>query len=201
MTIESGAVRPMSREKSWLWIGGYVMAYLVASSLDLWTTGLALRISGRSEANAYAAPGGHYSPSKVWIITFLGCAVMAALFAFGARHASEVAERWIRRPFGSLKRPYLNPFSTRHLDRSPLHAIAWAIGFVVFRLLAAVNNLLVVAGGNGPIGGAVRAAGRATSPKTGFALVAGGLYVGLMIAVLPIAAKVIASLTADDGRR
>jgi hypothetical protein len=175
----------------WVWVGAYLVAYLAASALDLVTTELALMRPGSSEANVYATNSGVYSAEKAWLITAAGAAFMLPLFAFGVRNANTVSERWLNAPVRSFGTIYLNPFSRRFIDRAPLHAIAWAIAFVMFRLLAAINNALIAAAGAGPIGRAVRAVGRVTSAELGFIIVIGVMYVLLTIALSPWAAKII----------
>ena len=47
----------------------YLVAYLAASYLDLYTTRLALQRPGTSEGNVYATNQSSYSPAKAWVIT------------------------------------------------------------------------------------------------------------------------------------
>ncbi len=176
-------------------IAAYVAVYLLVSSLDLWSTALALRLSGTSEANVFVTDGGLYNSARAWLITFAGGAVVTGMFAFGVMRAPQVAERWLERPVRSFLEVRsilrLNPFSHRSIHRSPLHMMSFALAFVVLRLLAGVNNLLIYEGYTGPIGAAVRAVGRVTTPLLGFVLAGGGLYILLVLAVAPAAARLI----------
>jgi len=82
----------------------------------------------------------------------------------------------------------MNPWSRRFIDRSPLHYLSLAFGYVALRLLAAVNNLLIAADLPGPLGLAVHMIGKQTTPFVGFALAVGGFYLVLSIAMTkPIA--------------
>lgn len=181
-------------------LGTYLAAFLAASYLDLWTTGQALHHAGVSESNVYATSAGLYSASRAWLITAAGGAVMASLFAFGLRNAALVSETSLDHPLRSFSKFYLNPWSRRFIDRSPLHAISFALAFVLLRLLAAANNSVLMAGGVGPLGAAVRWVGRLTSPASGFVLTIGIVSVGLSVLLSPTAAALVRRVRTDQAK-
>jgi hypothetical protein len=176
----------------------FLAAYGVASALDLGTTRLAISLTHAREGNVFATSSGAYDGSLAWLITFLAAVPLTALFAFGIVNVNRVADRWLDRPsrsFLSLRANLLFtiPWSRRVLDRSPLHAIAVATAFVVLRLLAAANNTLIIMTGAGPLGLAVEAVGKMTSPALGFVLVLGPAYILLILAAASVAARIIKS--------
>lgn len=173
------------------WLGVFVVAYVAVSTADLWTTRLALRQLGVSEGNVFATDaGGGYLDARAWGITAFGGGVLAAGVVLAAVHAGRVSPRWVRHPVRSFGRVYLVPLSAAVLDRSPLHLVSVAAGFVALRLLAAGNNLLLAACAFGPLGSAVRWVGERTWPAVGLAAVTGTALVGLTVAVSPAAAQV-----------
>lgn len=186
--------RPDATDRHGIWIAVYLLCYFVASSLDLWTTAMVLRTPGGFEANVYVAPGQIYRPLNAWAVTLAAGGVMAALFAFGIANAGLVSKHWLSQPIRSLGKAYLNPFSRRLIDRSPLHAMAWALAFVLLRLLAALNNWMIAAGTIGPIGKLVSTLALITSPTISFIVVAAGLFGALMVVMLPVAARLITLL-------
>ena len=87
----------------------------------------------------------------------------------------------------------------RSLD-DQLHLLSLALAFAGVRLLAAANNLLLVAGEPGPLGVRVRWIGARTSPAIGLAVVMGGVYVALALAVSPLAARLITLMREPHNR-
>ncbi|MEI9927102.1 MAG: hypothetical protein WDN44_04465 [Sphingomonas sp.] len=174
-----------------LWCVGYSVAYVIASGLDLWTTALALLRPDASEANVFATADGVYLPLRVLAVNAAGGIGMLAMFAFGLHYAERVSDRVLLRPMRSFLSFYINPWSRRAFDRSPLHLASYAIGFLVLRVLAAGNNLMIVAGGAGPLGIGVREAGRLSTPMIGFAAAMGAIYVLITVAVSPVAARIL----------
>ncbi len=179
-----------------LLLGGYVVIYLAASALDLWTTDWALHRPGTFEGNVFATTAGSYQSAKAWLITAVGGVVMASYFGFGVWNADRVSPKWFRRPIRSFFHRgfnpfYLNPWSKRLLDRTPLHAVSFAVAFVALRLLAAGNNLSIAVGGEGPLGAAVQAVARVTSPAVGLLVAMGALYTALAIALSPLSADLL----------
>ncbi|MBB6250098.1 hypothetical protein [Nitrospirillum iridis] len=167
----------------------YAVAYLLASGWDLWTTMLALRAgAGVHEGNVFTLADVGYSLGRAGAITLMGGLAQLALFVFGVRNVTRIAPLWLDRPLASFRRPYLNPWSRRHIDRSPLHALSYALAFISLRLLAAGNNWILAEGGTGPLGLLVTWATRLTTPLIGFALSMGGLYLLLALALSPLAA-------------
>jgi hypothetical protein len=171
-----------------LWVAGYLFAYLAASMLDLGTTELALRAGG-SEGNVFATNAGTYDCIRSLLVTGVGGLVMTALFAFGIKNAARVSGHWLKHPMRSFLIFYLNPWSAGLIDRSPLHALSFAGAFVVLRVLAAVNNMFIVAGSVGPIGALVRTVSRITTPEFGFAFVLGPAFILLAVLLAPFCAK------------
>ena len=181
----------------------YAAAYLVASSLDLWTTRIALR-GGGPDGNPFVNSGGDYDAARAWFITALGGVVLVAYFVFGAVNANRVAAKWLRRPMrsffvGPWSMASLVPWSKAVLDRSPLHALSFAVAFVILRLLGAGNNLCLVLYRVAPIGWFVNAVSTRTSPVLGLFVVGGGLYVLLALATSPWVAWIIASQRMPSG--
>jgi hypothetical protein len=166
----------------------YLAAYFAASAADLTTTEMAIRAGG-AEANVYVTDAGSYLAARALLLTGAGGIAMAALFALGHFYADRVAPIWLEHPITSFGRVYLNPWS--RIERSPLHAVSYAIAFVALRFLAAGNNICIVAGLKPPIGTAVRAIGYVTTQATGFVLVVGTLYLLLVVTLSPLAANVI----------
>lgn len=178
------------------WVGLYLLVYLAASYLDLWSTGLALRRTDAFEANVFANEDSVYSATKAWAITALGGIGFAALFAFGATYARRVSDHWLDHPFRSFLVLFVNPWSPRVIDRTPLRYLAYALAFVMLRLLATGNNLLIASGETGPLGSAVGAVGARTSPAFGFISVIGLVYMAMVIAFLPVAARLLRQMRA-----
>lgn len=170
------------------WTIIYFIAFCGASALDLGTTELAIRAGG-AEGNVFATDGGVYASARSLIMTAVASVVMTGLFVFGIANAKRVSKRWLARPMASFVTLYINPWSAQFIDRSPLHAVSFAVAFVLLRVVAAANNLFIVEGGVGPIGAAVRAVGRLTSPELGLALVVAPLHIAMAVLLGPICAK------------
>ncbi|MHB0971256.1 MAG: hypothetical protein ACYC7A_18450 [Thermoanaerobaculia bacterium] len=171
----------------------YAIAYLIASYLDLATTSLGLQRAGVSEKNVFAVAASGYSPFRAWLLTAAGAAVMAGCIVFAVRHAGSVDAKWLQHPIRSLSVFYLNPWSRKAIVVSPLHTLSLVIAFVLLRLAAAANNLLVYLYGIAPMGGLMKALGARTSPAFGFAIVAFSFFLISCIAVLPLAARLMTS--------
>ncbi len=169
----------------------YLVTYFVASGLDLWSTGLALRRAGVTEGNAFATEQGIYRPMRAWVITGVGALAMGACVIFAFRKTNSVSDESSLHPARSFRKLYVIPWSKAVMDRSPLHALSYAFGFVALRLLAAGKNLLISAFGVAPLGSLVKAVTTWTSPVVGLFVVTGGLYLLLTVAVAPLAARVI----------
>ena len=180
-----------SMRRAVVWSIVYLGAYIVASSLDLWTTEIALRTTRASEGNVFATDRGAYAAAKAWAITGIGAAIMVACVVFSALNAGKVATIWLEHPVRSFAKPYIFPWSGSVIDRSPLHLLCFAIAFVVLRLVAAGNNLTIRAVGVAPLGSFVKGVAARTSPIMGLLLVIGTLYVLLAIALSPFAARLI----------
>src|SRR5205814_6704409 len=154
-----------------VWAVLYLLAYLLASYLDLGTTALALRRPEVHERNVFSVNAQGYVATRAWFITVIGGVAMEAFVLFGVRYAARVDGIWLRRPIRSFAKFYINPWSESVIDRSPLHMLSFALAFVVLRVLAAINNLLLYEYGFGPLGALVGAVGARTSPLVGFCLV------------------------------
>jgi hypothetical protein len=187
------APRPTLSALTAVSILAYAALCTAASALDLWTTEIALGVPGASEANVFATTAGVYAAAKAWAINAVGVAGMVAMYVFGLRHADEVAPKWLAHPRLSFFTIYVNPWSRRAITRSPLHAVGYAVAFVVLRLAAATNNLIIAAGATGPLGWMVRTVADRTTPVTGFAIAMGGLYILLVIALLPATARIVSA--------
>ncbi len=173
--------------------GGYLIAYFVASYMDLATTSLGLQRAGAYEKNVFATDATGYLPVRAWLLTAGGAIVMTGCILFAARFRASVDPRWLREPVRSFGTLYVNPFSKEALSVSPMHALSLAIGFVLLRIVAAANNLSVYWIDFGPMGELIKAIGARTSPLAGFAIVACSSYLVACVVVSPMAARIIAS--------
>jgi hypothetical protein len=178
----------------------YLVAYVVASYLDLRTTVLALQRPGTTEGNVYSTSGHDYVPIKAWVITAGGALFIELFLLFGVLNAHRVSEHWLQHPIRSFAKLYVVFWSSKVMDRSPLHMLSFVIAFVPLRLLAAANNLLIYHHGTAPLGRLVGLVSRRTSPTTGFWLVMGTLFYLLAFACAPLAARLILWLRSRDGR-
>ena len=169
----------------------YLVAYVVASFLDLATTSLAVAQPGVREQNLFATSGHVYAAGRAWLITLAGGAMMAGCVAFAVAYARRVEGEWLLRPVHSFAAFYVNPWSKAAIGRSPLHLLSFAVAFVVLRLLAAGNNLLIAACGLAPIGIPIEWIGARTSALVGFAAVIIPLYYVLAMALSPLCARTI----------
>jgi hypothetical protein len=182
---------------AWL-VAAYALAYLGASWLDLTTTVMALHRPEATEGNVYATSDVGYMPATAWLITFAGGAAFEACLIWSIVASGNVANCWLDHPIRSFAKLYVNPWSRRVRDRAPLHVMSFAIGFVLLRLVAALNNILIASTGTAPLGRLVGLASRATSPAIGFWLVIAPLFYILAIAVSPAASRIIASMRAQS---
>ena len=91
----------------------YLVAYLAASYLDLYTTRLALQRPGTSEGNVYATNQSSYSSAKAWVITGLGLLFIEGFLVYSLLSARHIAKHWIRHPLRSFGKLYINPWSKR----------------------------------------------------------------------------------------
>src|SRR5205085_3653135 len=169
----------------------YLLAYLIASYLDLHTTILALQRPGTSEGNVYSTSGHDYIATKAWLVTVAGALFIEMFLLFGALNARRVAGHWLRHPLRSWGKFYIAFWSRRVIDRSPLHMLSFVIAFVPLRLLATANNLLIHYYGTAPLGRLVGFVSRHTSPTAGFWLVMGTVFYLLAFASAPAAARLI----------
>ena len=186
-----------SKKLTWLALA-YTGAYLFVSWLDLLSTDLALTRPVATEGNIYATPKGVWDAGRAWAITLVGGVIILGFLVLGARRADAAAERWLANPISSFRRLYLNPFAARNSDVAAIHCLAFAFGFVVLRLLAAINNVLIWQTDTGPLG---RAIGVLTGPfgKTGaFWLVMGPTFYLTAFACAPLAVRTIGWLRRES---
>lgn len=149
-------------------------------------------VGGRSaDGNVYGVGDEGYSSAKAWTITAAGALFILPFLVFGLLAARRVSPMWLQRPIRSFARFYINPFSRKVIDRSPLHMLSFVIAFPVLRLLAAGNNWLISETGTGPIGWLVGQVSIATNPTLGFWLVLGPLFYLLAFACSPFAVFVL----------
>jgi hypothetical protein len=177
----------------------YLLAYFIASYLDLYTTTLALRRPGTSEGNVYSTSGHDYMPTKAWAITAAGALFIEAFLLFGAVYADRVSEHWLRHPICSFAKMYVRFWSPKVMDRSPLHMLSFVVAFVPLRLLAAGNNLSIYYFGTGPLGRLIGLLSHRTSLVVAFWLVMGSLFYLLTFACSPLAARLIVWLRSRPG--
>jgi hypothetical protein len=171
----------------------YAVAYLLASYLDLATTSLGLQRPGVYEKNVFAVTAAGYSPFRAWLLTAAGAVVMAGCIVFAVRRATSVDAKWLQHPIRSVGVFYINPWSKKALAVSPLHTLALVIAFVLLRILAAANNVLVYLYGFAPMGGLMKALAARTSPLFGFSIVGFSFFLVCFLAVLPLSARLITS--------
>ena len=171
----------------------YLFAYAVASYLDLWTTKVALNRSGAHEGNAFVTSGATYLTTRAWIINIVGGVIMLGCIVFSAAYAARTETQWLRHPIASFKNVYLNPWATTAIRVSPLHLLSIAVAFVVMRLMAAVNNLLIYFHGFAPLGWSIEFLSKLVPVPLAFGLVIFTLFYLLAILVSPLAAKLISS--------
>jgi hypothetical protein len=169
----------------------YLLAYLIASYLDLYTTILALQRPGTSEGNVYSTSGHDYVATKAWLITAAGAVFIEAFLLFGALNAQRVSDHWLRHPVRSFGKVYVIFWSQKVMDRAPLHMLSFVIAFVPMRLLAAANNLLIYHYGTAPLGRLIGLLSHRTSLAVAFWLVMGTLFYLLAFACAPLAARLI----------
>jgi hypothetical protein len=169
----------------------YLIAYLAASWCDLYTTRLALQRPGTTEGNVYSINDRGYSSARAWAITGLGALVIESLLVCSLLTSRHISRHWLRHPIRSFNKFYIIPWSKRVRDRSSLHMVSFVIAFVPLRLLAGVNNVVIIYYGTAPVGSLVGIASRHTTPTIGFWLVLGPLFCLLAVAFSPLAALVI----------
>jgi len=172
-------------------VSAYLLSYLLASFLDLSTTALALQQSGAHEGNAFVTSAQAYMSARAWIITAAAGIILAGFVVFAARNAGRVEDKWLLHPISSFASFYVNPWSPAAIGKSPLHMLSFTIAFVVMRLLAAGNNVLIHVYGFAPIGAPIQWLSRRMSPLFGFAAVIVPLFYLLAIAVSPLAARML----------
>ena len=181
-----------NRRRLWTFLAAYLLAYLASSILDLGTTALGLQRLGVTEKNVFALDSsGAYVASSAWLLTLGGALVMVACTLFAAKYAGSVKPEWLAHPVRSFSQVYLSPWSRSALEVSPVHTLALVLAFVVLRVAAAANNLLVYAYGWGPMGAAIKWASSMTNPLIGFCLVVFACFIGAMIAAAPFAARIL----------
>lgn len=178
------------RKLTWL-VLVYVIAYLVVSWLDLFSTGLALQSPVASEGNVYSTPHGVWDAGRAWTITLMGGLFIVVFLVMGARRADAAGDRWLAHPIHSFQRLYLNPFAARNIDIAAIHCLAFAFGFVVLRLLAVINNLLIWQADTGPLGVAIGLLSAPLGPTGAFWLVMGPTFYLTTFACAPLAARTI----------
>ena len=182
-----------ARRRVFVFAAFYLVAYFIASYMDLATTSLGLQRPGVTEKNVLATNAEGYVAAKAWLLTIGGAIVMSACILFSARNAVSVESIWLRHPMRSFGTFYLNPWSPRGIGISPLHMLSFVIAFVLLRVLAAANNLLVYWYGFGPMGELIKWVATKTSPLAGFCIVGFSFFLLTVVAVTPLAARLIAS--------
>lgn len=181
------------------WLLLYVIAYCVGAALDLSST-IAATSYGIGEGNTYTLSNGAYVASRALAINVAGGLIMLVLWGVGIARAASVSICWLDHPFASWQKFYFNPFASAVADRAPLHLVAWAVGFVVFRLLAAVNNAMLMVGLAGPIGWTIFALAPAIGKTAAFMLVVAIWYLCLTILSTPLAAVILRRRRAELER-
>lgn len=169
----------------------YAAAYLACAGLDLGTTTLALTHADVSEGNVYAKDAAGYAASRAWTINLVALVLIEAGLIASGLAAANVAEVWLRRPVASFAKVYVNPFARRLADRGPLHVVSFALAFLVLRLLAAGNNLMIYKTGYGPIGALIGGLSHHSTPLIAFWLVLAPAFYLLAFAISPLAVRVI----------
>lgn len=159
--------------------------------MDLATTTLGLTKSGVSEMNPFAVNSDGYSSHNAWFLTVIGAVVLTAYILVSFRNSHRVEEHWLQYPVHSFGKLYFNPLSKEALKYTPIHFLSLALAFPLFRILAALNDLVVFWYGIGPLGGLMEIVAVKTSPLIGFSLI-GFLFFGLItLIVAPFSARII----------
>jgi hypothetical protein len=171
--------------------GLYLLIYSLAAYADLWTTMFAIRAAGAHEGNVFSTSGSDYMVTRALLINIGGAVIMTACVMFSANYVESMDPQWLLRPMASFGQLYLNPWSPAAIRVSPLHMLSLALGFVVLRLLAAGNNLMIYFFGVAPIGEPIKIIAQHTSGVFAFTIVLVPLFYVLAIGVSPIAAKLL----------
>lgn len=169
----------------------YLLAYLLASGFDHWTTALALERSGATEANVFATSAGAYAPVQAVGLTVIGAIVLLSCIVFASVHADRVAIEWLRHPVRSFKKFYVFPWSSAVINRSPIHLLSFAFALPPVRLIAGANNFLIAEYGVGPVGSVIKAVSAYTSTLVSVLVVVGAIFIFLALALSPVAARAI----------
>src|SRR5580658_10196375 len=88
----------------------YLLAYFLASLLDLSTTALALQTSGAHEGNTFVTSAQSYLTLRAWAITVAGGLIMSGCVVFAVRNAQRAEEVWLQHPVRSFALFYINPW-------------------------------------------------------------------------------------------
>jgi hypothetical protein len=169
----------------------YLLTYLIAGFFDLSTTELALHKANAHEGNVFVTNGNVYGNATAWFITLGGAVIMVGCVIFALRNAPRVQDAWLRHPARSFRKFYINPWSDDALAFSPLHMLSFALAFVIFRLLAAGNNLMIAFYGVAPIGLPIEWIAQHSSPLLGFALVVFPIFYILAITISPLSVRIL----------
>ena len=178
----------------------YTAAYLLASYMDHVSTSLGLQRAGVQERNVLATDSAGYSHWRAWLLTAGGAVMMGGCIWFAVRNAKAVDRQWLHHPvraFGRLS--YVNPWSVVAIRVAPLQMLSVALAFVPLRLLAAANNLSVYWYGAGPMGELIKLLTPKTSPAAAFLIVSCLFFYPLVLALSPVAARLINSWRETDA--
>jgi hypothetical protein len=180
-----------SSQRLALWVALYLVAYSIASYLDLATTVLAVQVPGVQEGNVMSVDAQGFAATQAWLTTAGGAVIMVGCVVFSFLYSAGISETWLQHPMRSFAKFYVNPWSAEMRDRSPIHMLSFALAFLLIRVLAAANNLLLSEGRFAPLGAFVGTLGRWTSPLVGFVLAILIVFYLLAIVISPLAAAIL----------
>lgn len=178
--------------------GLFLIAYLGASFLDLWTTEIALLAPRAREGNPAATTDGLYSATKAWLVTTAGGIVLGYMVIFSLQRAHLVPDRWLRHPVKALLRPTLFPWMDRDKGRTALNCLSYALAFPLLRVAAAANNAMIGYGMEGFISYAVMKLAVFVPVLTATIAVILAMYALLVILMAPVAKRAIALLAGSN---
>ncbi len=170
--------------------GLYVVFFGAGSFLDLWTTALALHRPEVAEGNPFAVVNGSYSAWHAWTFTAIVAPFLLAYVIYGLANLQALPDRTLERPLRSYA-DFGNPVSMICLlifyvipksDRAALHTLSAAISFAILRYLAAINNAMIAAFGDGPLAALIRIVWAQVGQLWAFVIVLGLIYTALTLA-------------------
>lgn len=131
--------------------------FLLFTFGDAWSTNHALQAGFGQEFNPVMEDGsGGMIEYKFWIINIIALGMSAFMLEWAIRNRNYAGEKYLKNPLrASLNWVYLNPFSKANKPKAILHWPAMAIGLVLIKPFAILNNLNIAKGSSGFLDSAV----------------------------------------------